>query len=313
MKAMRSVRGIVPVLVTPLNAAGGIDAPALRRLVEFLVSQPIGGLWVLGTGGEDMNLAFRKRLEVARVVTETNAGRVPIVLGASFFALEDTLEFMREASGLEFDAHHLMPYHPLLGFRQIEWWYRRVADASPRPLWMYSSANWCKPLTPAFVAGLRDHPNIAGIKYSTKDAVAVFQVASLAGEGFQVITAVAGQLYGCLALGSGGHTSSLGSCLPEPMIEVHRLFAAGRHEEAREAQRRLNRLLDAFSRGTKGDNFLQAAEEKYVLSLRGICGEHVSSYYRGMTPEEKAGLEPALREIGLVPGPSGWTWSPPGP
>lgn len=309
MKKMRLVKGVVPVLVTPLTSSGDIDGPGLRRLVEFLVSQPIGGLWVLGTGSEDMNLTFGKRLEAARIVTETNAGRVPLVLGAAFFALDETLAFMRETSGLEYDAHHLMPYHPLLSFKQIEWLYRTVADSSPRPLWMYSSANWCKPLTPAVVARLKDHPNIAGVKFSTRDTVAIFQVAALAGEGFQVITAVASQFYGCLALGSAGHTSSFASCLPEPMIRIHQLFLEGRLAEAREAQHRLNRLLEAFSRGTKEDNFLQAAEEKYVLSLRGICGEHTSSYYRCMTPEEKARLEPALQEHGLVPG-TPWRWAP---
>ena len=91
MKKMRQVKGIVPVLSTPFTSDENIDVEGLKRLVGFLITQNIAGLWVLGTGSEDMNLSFEKRLKVAKAVTEANAGRVPLMLGAAFFALEDTM------------------------------------------------------------------------------------------------------------------------------------------------------------------------------------------------------------------------------
>jgi 4-hydroxy-tetrahydrodipicolinate synthase len=141
---MRRLRGVIPVLTTPINKDGSIDIEGLQRLVEFLVSKKIGGLWVLGTGSEDMNLTFKKRLEVAKVVSETNAGRVPIVLGAGFFALEEILEFISGTYMLDVDAYHVMPYHPLLSLDRLDWFYRHIADNCPKPLWMYSSGNWCQ-------------------------------------------------------------------------------------------------------------------------------------------------------------------------
>jgi dihydrodipicolinate synthase/N-acetylneuraminate lyase len=287
MKKTRAVNGIVPVVVTPLTKEGDIDEAGLQRLMQFLVGKKIGGLWALGTGSEDMNLSFDKRIRVAQVVAESNAGRVPLILGAGFFALEDILAFIKETHTLQIDAFHVMPYHPLLSLDRLDWFYRHIADHSPRPLWMYTSANWSRAITPEFVAGLKSHPNIAGIKFSTRDAVAITKVAHLADDGFQVITAVASQLYACLCMGSKGHTSSLGSALPEILIRIYELFQEGKLAESLQEQHRLNLFLDGLAKNTKKDNFLQGADEKYILSLRGICDEHMTSYYRTINEEEK--------------------------
>jgi 4-hydroxy-tetrahydrodipicolinate synthase len=294
MTKTRSVRGIVPVVSTPLTVEEDIDVPALKRLIEFLNTKTIGGLWVLGTGSEDMNLSFAKRIKVAQAACEANGGKTPLLLGAGFFALEDILTFIEETQDLEFDAYHVMPYNPKLSLDRLDWFYRHIADKCPKPLWLYTSGNWSKPVTPSFVANLKSHPNVAGIKFSNRDTVAVTEVAALADEEFQVITAVASQLYACLSLGSKAHTSSLSCCLPEPMIEIYELYVKGKHEDSLTAQLRLNIFLEEFSKGTKKDNFLQAADEKYILKLRGICEEYVTSYYRQVDEGEKQRIRELL-------------------
>jgi 4-hydroxy-tetrahydrodipicolinate synthase len=292
----RPVRGIVPVVDTPLTADENIDVAGLKRLVEFLNSKKIGGLWVLGTGSEDMNLSFAKRLEVARAACEANAGKTPLILGAGFFALEDIFSFIEETRQLDFDAYHVMPYNPKLSLNRVDWFYRHIADNCPKPLWMYVSGNWSRSVTPEFVANLKPHPNIAGFKFSNSNTVSVTKVAGMADDRFQVITAVASQLHACLCMGAKGHTSSLSCCIPEPMIEIYELFLDGRIEESLAAQHRLNAFLEQLSRNTKDDNFLWAADEKYILKLRGICDEYVTSYYRRINDDEKARVEKLLEE-----------------
>lgn len=293
----RPVLGIVPVVDTPLTAEENIDVPALKRLIEFLNSKRIGGLWVLGTGSEDMNLSFAKRIEVARTACEANAGKTPLILGAGFFALEDIYSFIEETKELEFDAYHVMPYNPKLSLDRVDWFYRHIADNCPKPLWMYVSGNWSRSVTPEFVTNLKQYPNIAGFKFSNSNTVAVTKVARMADEQFQVITAVASQLHACLCMGSRGHTSSLSCCVPEPMIEIYELFSQGKIEESLAAQHRLNDFLQALSKNTKNDNFLWAADEKYILKLRGICDEYVTSYYREINEDEKARVRELLEKF----------------
>lgn len=293
----RLIHGIVPVVLTPFTKDGEIDVFGLQDLVRFLVSQEIGGLWVLGTGSEDMNLSFEKRLQVAKVVTEVNNNKIPLVLGASFFAMEDILRFMEETKEFNTDGYHVMPYHPLLSLDRLEWFYKHIADYCPSPLWMYCSGNWSNPLTPEFVARLKEYNNIAGIKYSNVNAVLESKIISIADDNFQVITAVANQLYPCLCMGSRAHTSSLASCLPEQMIKIYKLFSENRHAEALKQQRLLSDFLSRLAQNTKSDNFIQAADEKYILSRRGICDEYVSSYYRESSEDEKNNINALLNEF----------------
>jgi 4-hydroxy-tetrahydrodipicolinate synthase len=300
MGKSRVLKGIIPVLNTPLFEDGSIDGEALRRLVEFLVQKEAGGFWALGTSSEDMNLSFKKRLQVAQIVSESNAGRVPLILGASFYALEDILGFIDETKDLQIDGFHVMIYHNLLGLNRVRWVYQHVADLSPKPIWMYSSANYGRWLSPEFVSEMKGYPNIEGIKYSTSNTVHAAKALILADDGFQVITSVASTLLSCLVLGSKAHVTSIASCLPEILMEIHTLFQEGRMEEALVAQRRLNRFLASLPKALREENFFQAAEEKYILSIRGICKEFTTSYYRDIHEEEKELVKALLLENRLL-------------
>lgn len=300
MNTMPRIKGVVPVLSTPLTRTGDVDEPGLRRLVDWLVEKPIAGLWVLGTGSEDMNLGFAKRKQVAEIVCDQIRGRTPLMVGTAFMAMEDILDFAEAIAHLPFAAYHVMPYHTLLSFDRLAWFYEHIADRVGKPLWMYTSANWSKPFTPDFVARLKDHPNICGVKFSTKDTLAIQKVAAMCDEEFQLITAVASQFLACLAMGSPAHTSSLGSACPDAMIEIYDLYQAGKIEECRAAQFKLNRFLASWPAGGKSNNFLQAAEEKAILEARGICGHYTSSYYADLDDDARAELARLTEEYGYL-------------
>ncbi len=297
---MRTINGIVPVLSTPLLPDGAIDEQGLIRLLDYLLAKPIGGLWVLGTGSEDMNLPFAKRLQVARIASEYVRGRVPFMLGAGFFCMEDSLAFFEATKDLAVDAWHVMPYHPLLSTERLVWYYSALADACPGELWLYTSGNWSPQLSLDAISRLREHPKVCGIKYSTTNAVNVLRVAKLCDDSFQLVTAVASQTYSCLCSGSRAHTSSLASAIPDVLIDIHKCYTEGRHSDALAAQRKADALILALSDMAKKDNFLSAAEEKYILSRRGICGETVTSYYRTLTADEKGRIDAILKEYALL-------------
>jgi dihydrodipicolinate synthase/N-acetylneuraminate lyase len=300
MQSCRELRGIIPVVQTPVHEDGKVDIEGLTRLIEFLLRKDVGGFWALGTGSEDMNLSFEKRLIVARTIAAANAGRKPLILGAGFFATDDVLAFMAATKDLQFDAYHVMPYHPLLGLDGMEKFYRDLAARAPKPLWMYTSANWCRAFPPDFVAQLKACPNIAGIKFSTSRTTDQINVIAMAEPGFQVITAVATQFFVVLSLGVAASTTSLAGALPEPLIEIYTLYRSGRREEALAAQHKMNAFLRRLPSRPKAWNFLGAAEEKYILSLRGICEPYVTSYYTSLTEEERAQVRAALEESGYA-------------
>jgi 4-hydroxy-tetrahydrodipicolinate synthase len=300
MQACRQLKGVIPVVQTPVHRDGAVDTESLTRLIEFLNGTGVGGYWALGTGSEDMNLSFEKRLTVARTITKANAGRLPLILGSSFFAMDDILAFMDATKNLEFDAYHVMPYHPLLGLDGMEKFYKDIADRAPKPLWMYTSANWCRAFPPEFFEKLKGHKNIAGVKFSSSRTTDQIKVIGLAEKDFQVITAVASQFIMVLGVGVAASTTSQAGALPEPLLEIYNLYQQGRRDEALVAQRKFNDFQGRMPKRAKAWNFLTGADEKYILSLRGICQPYMTSYYTELNEEEQAQVRKALDEFGYL-------------
>lgn len=296
---MRDIVGIVPVVLTPLRENKRLDVLGLNSIIEFLLSfEHIGGLWVLGTGSEDMHLSLNQRLHIAFTACAANANRLPLMLGAGFFSMEDIRSFMYATGGLDFDAYHIMPYNPKMSLNNLYTFYEKAADYSKKPIWLYASGNWSIKLPTCFIKGLKEHKSgkFVGIKFSSTNTKELSDVLTLADENFQVITAVASQLYTCLSLGSKGHTSSLACCLPEPMIDIWKFYNSTNRHMALDKQRKLNKFLDEVATLTKKDNFLSAADEKYILKLRGLCDVYMTDGYRQIYQLEKDRLQLLLKE-----------------
>lgn len=300
MQACRQLKGVIPVVQTPVHRDGAVDTEGLTRLIEFLGGTGVGGYWALGTGSEDMNLSFEKRLTVARTITKANAGRLPLILGSSFFAMDDILAFMEATKDLQFDAYHVMPYHPLMGLDGMEKFYKDIADRAPKPVWMYTSANWCRAFPPEFFEKMKPHKNIAGVKFSSSRTTDQIKVIGLAEKDFQVITAVASQFVMVLGVGVAASTTSQAGALPEALLEIYNLYHQGRRDEALAAQRKFNDFQSRMPKRAKAWNFLTGADEKYILSLRGICQPYMTSYYTELTEDEQAQVRKALDEFGYL-------------
>jgi dihydrodipicolinate synthase/N-acetylneuraminate lyase len=298
MKEIREIVGVVPVVQTALTAERRIDIGSQINLIKFLLQKDIGGFWCLGTGSEDMNMTFDKRLIAAQTICDANAAERPIILGCGFYCLEDSLNFIDATANLNFDAYHYMPYHPLLSMEQIAWIYDRIASYSPKPLFMYTSANWAQYIKPDFVDAVASHKNICGVKYSSSNTVDQLKVLAMQQPDFQVVTAVANQFYAALAMGSKAGTTSMAGALPEPLIELYDTFVHGDIVKARDLQINFQSFTSQLPKKVKADNFLGAAEEKYILKLRGICEEFTTEYYRALNDSEKKMVTDALKISG---------------
>jgi dihydrodipicolinate synthase/N-acetylneuraminate lyase len=288
---MRILKGVIPVLLTPLTRSGEIDETSLVKLVKYLNSKNIGGFWVLGTGSEDMNLTYQQRLQVVNTVVDANAGKSPLIVGAGFFAMRDTENFMDDSAHLDFDAYHVMPYHNLLSLDRIEWMYKSLADHAKKPIWMYTSANWARFIPPEFIEKMKGYPNIAGIKFSTSNAAHTEKVIALQDDDFQVLTAVVRTFYTNLCLGVKGGTTVEACPFIGPIVEIYDNYMEGNIEGALESQRNLNRFLESMPQEPGKDNFLKVAEGKYILSKQGICDQYMSGYYRELNQIEKKHID----------------------
>lgn len=85
--------GVLPVLPTPFDASGGVDAAAMARVTEFALDAGADGVVFPGVASEFDHLDAGERALLVGVVGRTLAGRKPFVVGASAASPAEAIAF----------------------------------------------------------------------------------------------------------------------------------------------------------------------------------------------------------------------------
>jgi 4-hydroxy-tetrahydrodipicolinate synthase len=107
---MMELSGILPVLPTPFDAAGGIDLNAMRSIVDYALKAGVDGVVFPGFASEVEVLAADERAQLLAVVVEEAGGRTQIVAGASAPTIAEIVAHGMQAQGL--GIRHLMIQPP---------------------------------------------------------------------------------------------------------------------------------------------------------------------------------------------------------
>ena len=95
---MKTLRGTYTVIITPFTEDGTmVNESMLRWLVDFQISEGIHGIIALASNGEFLSLSDEERHEVARIVVDQAAGRVPVVIGTAAESTTDVIRYTKDA------------------------------------------------------------------------------------------------------------------------------------------------------------------------------------------------------------------------
>ncbi|GAA3576904.1 dihydrodipicolinate synthase family protein [Gibbsiella greigii] len=76
---MKSIDGIVPVMLTPFTEQNEIDYPGLARLIDWYLARGVDALFAVCQSSEMQYLSLAERVELARFVVQQVDGRVPVI------------------------------------------------------------------------------------------------------------------------------------------------------------------------------------------------------------------------------------------
>lgn len=292
---MRRITGVMAVVPTPLTKEEDADLVGIERLIELLAGHGLS-LFALGSAGEGMNLTFATRVAVARRIAEVNDGRVPLLVGGGAFSVRESLEFIEAVADCAIDGIHVIPYDKKISGDAVERLYRGIADRSPLPVWLYQNTTRTSGIPLDVVQRLKSHPNIHGVKLAGFDLRVNQGFMGLNSPEFQVFGSADSQMFSFLCHGLEASSSSSAACFPELFKEIYAAIQSDRLSLAREKHQQVMTFLKRLPKGAYWHNGESAAEVKYLLSLRGICQEHVAAPYRGQTDEEKRQSDMVYRD-----------------
>lgn len=127
---MSELRGIIPIVYTPFDERGEIIVADVRRLVDYLIAAGAHGLAAVGGASEAFKLTLDERRDLAELVAEQAARRVPIIVGVSAVNTADAAALARHAAHLGASAVFATP--PLYGPappRALHYHFAAIAEA----------------------------------------------------------------------------------------------------------------------------------------------------------------------------------------
>jgi len=156
-------------MITPLQSQDSLDVAGLEKLVEHMIRGGVHGIFMLGTTGESACLSYRLRREVIQRACAFTAGRVPIVVGITDTAVEESValgDFAAEngAAAVVIAPPFSMPP----GQAELRLYLKHLTSRIPIPSVLYH----CPPLTKTefsleTVRWAMDQPQIIGLKDSS--------------------------------------------------------------------------------------------------------------------------------------------------
>ncbi|MBC7844388.1 MAG: 4-hydroxy-tetrahydrodipicolinate synthase [Gemmatimonadaceae bacterium] len=216
------LKGCGTALVTPFTAAGAVDEPALRALVEWQVAEGIDFLVPCGSTGEAATLDLQEHLRVVAITVEVVAGRVPVIGGA---ASNDTKKAVTLSKAvIDAGATHLLHASPMYSRppqRGIVAHFKAIADAVSRPVVLYNvPSRTASNMEAATTLALAAHPNIVAMKEASGNIPQIEEILRNRPDGFSVLSGDDPVTVQLMARGANGVISVVSNAVPRAMSTI---------------------------------------------------------------------------------------------
>lgn len=264
-------RGSIPALVTPFKD-GALDLETLDRMIEWHLAEGSNGFVPVGTTGESPTLSHAEHGQVVERVVKAAAGRVPVIAGVAAASVHEAVAQARRAAALGADGIMavLDAYFPL-GQDAVQDYFRAVADATDRPLTIYTNPNFQRAdLSVETVVALSDHPNILYLKDASTNTGRLLSILNRVEGRLGVFAASSHITVAVMMIGGLGWMAGPSCLIPRQSVDLYELCRAREWDAAMALQRRLWHLNEAFAR------FNLAGAIKAGLRVQGHeCGDPI--------------------------------------
>lgn len=285
--AERKLHGIFTPHMIPLDNRGQINEAELRRLIEFLITRGVHGLYPNGSTSEFTRFSEAERREIVRIVADQARGRVQLMPGAAEANVQLTLEACEYYHSLGCDAAAVVPpYYFKLSQPAVREYYATLARHSPIGILLYNIPQFSNPITIDTMKRLSEYPRIVGVKDSSRDLPffmnLINELRPLRPD-FCYLTGCEEIFVPAMLVGADGGTIATSGVVPELVVKMYDLARGGNLDEAMRLQYSLLLLIKATIFGV---SFPEGIRE--ALKLRGF---EMGQSRQPLAPEERLDID----------------------
>ncbi len=238
-------KGCGTALLTPFKG-GEVDYTAFAATVDWQVTAGMDFLVPLGTTGETPTLTESEKLQVLEVALQHAAGK-PVMAGVGTNSVTGTLANMRLLQ--DADAFLIVaPFYNKPPQRGIYEYFKALAQSTDKPIVLYNvpGRTGCNIEAETTLALARDIPNIVGVKEASGNIGQIQAILDGRPDGFSVLSGNDDQTFELMQKGADGVISVASNVFPSAMADFVHALEAGKFEEAKKMDDRLNPLFKAL-------------------------------------------------------------------
>ncbi len=307
MKAL-DLAGIIPAVVTPMDAGGAVDEKGLRRYIQWLLGyEGLKGLAVNMDTGEGPQLTREERRRILDVYAAEVSGRLPVLAGIGAPSTAAAADLARDASHAGADGLVVFP-HPVFVGEPLPWqvpyeYHRAIAEAVDLPMVIFQ-------LQPALSGVLFSReallklvsiPNVIAIKEASFDAVRFVETVRVLADAptqVQVLTGNDNFILESFLLGADGALIGFGTLAIAEQIEMLRRLRSGDLDGARALYDNVIQPLVGVTFAPPVRNY-RARVKEALVELGVLDAAHVRPPLLPLAPDESNAVRGAVRRAGL--------------
>jgi 4-hydroxy-tetrahydrodipicolinate synthase len=292
--------GSLVAIVTPMQQGGALDLPALKRLIDFHITNGTAGIVIVGTTGESPTVDFDEHCLLIKTAVEHVAGRVHVMAGTGANSTAEAIELAAYAKEAGADSHlSVVPYYNKPTQEGLYRHFRTIAENVTLPMVLYNvPGRTVADLANETTLRLAEVPGIVGIKDATADvgrgSELLKALAQAGRRGFAVYSGEDITALPLMLMGGHGVISVTANVAPKLMAQM---CAAALDGDAATARERNDRLL-ALHRKL----FIEAnpTPTKWALAEMGLIQNELRLPLLTLSPQFHDTVRAALREAGCL-------------
>ena len=246
-KASGALAGCGTALVTPFDADGGLDEPALRSFVDWQIDQGVHFLVPCGSTGEAATMTLEEHKRVVEITLQQANGRVPVVAGAGSNDTQKAIALSKEMQSL--GVTHLLHTSPMYNKppqRGIIAHFRAIADAVDLPIVIYNvPGRTGSNVEAATTLELAEDERFAAVKEASGNLAQITEIIRNCPPRFSVLSGDDALTVPVMAEGGDGVISVTSNVAPKLVSQLTECLALGDLVQARNISQQLAPLTIA--------------------------------------------------------------------
>lgn len=291
---MMKFSGVMPALVSPLDANEKINVPVLNQLLNDLLAKGADGFYLCGATGEGIAIDPEQRMVLAEEAIKTVNGRKPCIIQVASGNFEDAIRLAKHAEKVGAAAISATP--PLFfsyDKDDVYNYYKKLADSVSIPMMIYYNPAAGFHINADIAAKMFEIDNVTAIKWTSSDYYQMMRLKDITNGEMNIINGPDEMLLMGLSAGADGGIGTTYNFMFDIIRGIYDNFMKGDLETAREYQTRAIRIISVLL----SYKIIPAA--KAVLEAQGYAVGNATFPMKRYSDAEKATIVEQMKAAGL--------------